>query len=393
MNPTTVLQGALVAGLLVSNLFCARDTRPLDLRVQEALAATLEDKGVRGASAAIILPGGELHRICAGTSHDSVRMEPDMLFATGSITKNMVAALILQLQEEGRLSLDDPLEKWLAPIPHVDGAITIRQLLNHTSGIFMFWENQRLWDDRIAFRDSLFTPDAVLSYLKEPHFAPGKDFRYSNTNYLLLALIATRATHASLSAEFRRRFWEPLHLTSTCLALEEPLPRDRLAHVWGDNFENDGSNRDLTLLPRASHESITYGSSGVFTTAGELALWCHALFHGKVLQPASLAGMLDFTPRSRTSWCEGYGLGVQEFRRSITDGEVAYGHGGGNIGTSAYMAFLPKYDVTITVMINAFHGSCPARMLEDMIEIVVEHLENSRGGNQAWAGTPGAQPG
>jgi D-alanyl-D-alanine carboxypeptidase len=306
-------------------------------------------------------------------------MKPQMLFAFGSITKNMVAALILQLAEERLLSLDDQLCKWLPSYRHVDGTITIRQLFNHTSGIFMFWENEKPWDDLIAYRASLFTPEVVLTYLKEPYFAPGKGFRYSNTNYLLLAIIATTATHSTLSAEFREGFREPLHLRKTYLSMEEHIPQDQLAHVWGDNCQNDGSNRDITFLPRASHESITYGSSCVFTTAEELGLWCSSLFHGKGAKQATLTQMLDFNPQATTSWCDGYGLGVQVFKRRITDGERAYGHGGGNIGTPAYMAYLPEYDVSIAVMINFFHGKCPNRILEDIIEIVTEPLRYNKG--------------
>lgn len=369
----------MLLGLALSGAVrCAHDTRPLDVAVREALANRLEEYGVKGASAAIILPNGQVHRICAGISADTVAMRPDMLFAIGSITKNVVAALMLQLAEEGALSLNDPLHRWLPPFPHVDSTITIRQLLNHTSGLYMFWDNQQIWKDLIAFRDRVFTPEAVLGYLKEPYFAPGKGFRYSNTNYLLLAMIATRAAHSSLAAEFRRCFWAPLQLGNTFLSMEEPIPRDRLAHVWGDNFENDGSNRDITFLPRASHESITYGSSCLFATAEDLALWCRALFQGKVLQESSMVQMLEFNPLSRTSWCEGYGLGVQVFRKRITNGERAWGHGGGNIGTSAYMAWLPDWRVSITVMINSFHGDCPDRMLEDIIEIVTGHLDAAR---------------
>jgi D-alanyl-D-alanine carboxypeptidase len=356
---------------------CSHDTRSFEARVEEALMNRLKEYDVKGASAAIILPDGRVRSLCAGVSADTVTMKPDMLFAIGSITKNMVAALVLQLAEEQLLSLDDPLSRWLPSYPHVDSIITIRQLLNHTSGIYMFWENPKLWEDMLAFRDSLFTPEVVLTYLKKPHFAPGKGFRYSNTNYLLLAMIAVRATHSSLSAEFRRRFWEPLRLGNTYLSMEEPIPQEQLAHVWGDNFQNDGSNRDITFLPRASHESITYGSSGVFTTAGELAQWCHALFHGQVLKKSALDQMLDFNPQATTSWCDGYGLGVQLFKKKITDGERAYGHGGGNIGTSAYMVYLPDRDVSISLMINFFHGKCPDRMLDDIIEIVTEHLAST----------------
>ncbi len=354
---------------------CSRDSRPLDERVKEALNARLQQYDVKGASAAIILPDGSIHRIVAGISHDTVAIHPDMLFAIGSITKNMVAALVLKLVDEGVLTLEDPLHKWVPKFPKVDGNITIRQLLNHTSGIFMFWNNQRLWDDLVVHRDSVFTPEVVLSYLKDPHFAPGQGFRYSNTNYLLLAMIATRATHSTLSTELRKRFWQPLGLKNTYLSMEDDIPQDHLAHVWGDNFENDGSNRDLTYLPRASHESITYGSSGVFTTAGDLAAWCKSLFDGKVLNKSSLGQMINIGQG-------GYGLGIQLFDKRITDGKKVYGHGGGNIGTSAYMACLAEHDVSIALMINFFHGKCPDRMFEDIIEITTDHLSflQQRGG-------------
>ena len=354
---------------------CTSDRRPLDIRLSDAVAERLNQYDVRGASTCAIMPDGSVHNIVAGISHDSVAMRADMLFATGSITKNMVAALVLKLAEGGVLSLDDSLHKWLPPHPKIDSNITIRQLLGHTSGIFMFWENQKLWDDLIKYRDSLFSPEVVLTYLKDPHFPPGTGFRYSNTNYLLLAQIVTRATNSTLSSELRRRFWQPLGLENTYLSLEEQIP-DRLAHVWGDNFEKGSPERDVTYLPRTSHESITYGSSGVFTTAGDLAVWCRSLFTGKVLAKSSLDQMLQINPAAAGSWCDGYGLGVFLIKKSTADGNRAYGHGGGNIGTSAYMVHLPDCDVTIVVMINSFHGKCPDRILEDMIEIVTDYLDH-----------------
>ena len=371
---TQVLRLILLIMVIFGIASCSRDTRPLDVRLRDALTNRLEQYDVKGASAAVMLPDGKVQCIAAGISHDTIAIRPDMLFATGSITKNFVAALILQLAEESLLSLEDPLSKWLPLYSHVDPSITIRQLLNHTSGIYMFWENQKIWDDLIAYRDSVFTPEVVMSYLKAPHFEPGEGFRYSNTNYLLLAMIVTRATHSTLSAELRTRFWEPLGMQDTYLSMEEQIPQVQLAHVWGDNFEKGGIIRDLTYLPRASHESITYGSSGVFTTPSDLAVWCGSLFGGKVLPESSLNEMLEFNRQAAGSWCEGYGLGVFRFKRNITAWKKAYGHGGGNIGTSSYMAYLPDYDVSLVVMINFHHGRCPDRMLKDMVKIVTDYL-------------------
>lgn len=347
---------------------CGRSERPLQARLQAALDEQLRRCGVKGASVAVILPDGTIWQGVSGISHDNVEMTPDMCFAVGSITKNMVAALALQLAEEGKLSLEDPIGRWLPPYPHVNGAITIRQMLNHTSGLFMFWENQKLWEDLIRHRTKTFTPEEVLSYLKEPHFPPGQGYRYSNTNYLLASMIITRATGSTLSAELRKRFWEPLGLHSARLAMEEPYP-EKLAHVWEGDFKNDGSYRDVTNLPRASHDSITYGSAGVFMTAGDLARWTRALFHRKVISSASLGQMQSFTGSGS------HGLGLDRLGWRVAGGVRAVGHGGGNIGTTAYMVYLPDHDVSIAVMINHFGGGCASRIVRETARITARSVK------------------
>ncbi|UCF37623.1 MAG: beta-lactamase family protein, partial [Acidobacteriota bacterium] len=334
----------------------------MEERLQVALDERLRRCEVKGASAAVILPDKTLWRGASGISHEAVRMSPDMSFAIGSITKNVVAALVLQLVEEGKLSLEDPISKWLPPFPHVDGAVTIRQLLNHTSGIFMFWENQQIWDDLIRDRTRVFTPEEVLGYLKEPHFPRGEGYRYSNTNFLLAAMIITRVTGSTLGTEMRNRFWKPLDLDAVSLPLEEPYP-ENLAHVWGDNYDKDGSYRDITFLPRASHDSIGYGSSGLFMTAEGLARWTHALFNGRVIGPESLEQMKG------VGSVDGYGLGLGRLGQGIVGWLSAYGHGGGNIGSSSYMAYLPDQGISLAVMVNHFGGDCAGLMVRDLARI------------------------
>ncbi|HOW66013.1 MAG TPA: serine hydrolase [Candidatus Paceibacterota bacterium] len=353
----------LGAGALwfVTVVTCARPVYPPPDRLQAALDKRVQQYDVKGASAAVLFPDGTIWRGVSGISHPDVKMSPDMAFAIGSITKNMVAALMLQLAEEGELSLEDPIGKWLPSYPHVNPAITIRQMLNHTSGLFMFWDNQALWDDLIRYRTKHFTPEEVLGYLKEPPFRPGESYQYSNTGYLLAAMIITRATGSTLAVEMRKRFWQPLDLRSARLPLEEPYP-ENLAHVWGDNFEKDGSCRDITFLPRVSHDSITYGSAGVFMTAEDLARWTHALFHGKVIGEDSLREMQAFGRGS-------YGLGLGRFGFEVGGGFTALGHGGANIGTGAYMIYLPDYEVSIAVMVNRCFSGCDTRIARDLSRI------------------------
>jgi CubicO group peptidase (beta-lactamase class C family) len=211
--------------------------------------------------------------------------------------------------------------------------------------------------------------------IKEPYFESGEGFRYSNTNYLLLAMIITKATDSTLSSEFRKYFWQPLDINSARLSIEEKIP-DNQAHVFGDNFNNDGSYQDLTFLPRESHESITYGSAGIFMTAEDLALWCHALFEGKILNQQSLDEMLQFVTFMPSGNMTGYGLGVQLFRKKYSNGKKAYGHAGANIGTSAYMVYLPKHHFSVVVMINNMNHQCTEYIIKNLINISLKELND-----------------
>jgi len=306
----------------------------------------------------------------SGFSHDTVPIRKDMLFAIGSVTKNMVAALTLKRAEEGALSLDDPLSKWLPDYPNIDPSITIRQLLNHTSGIYMFWSNQQIWDDLKKDREKRWTPEEVLAYVKEPYFKPGEGFRYSNTNYLLMAMILEKAGGATLSGQFREAFWTPLGIENAFLSLEEDIP-ERQVHVFGDNFNNDGSVMDLTFLPRVSHESITYGSGGLFMTAEGLARWCHALFEGEVLGRKSMDEMLDFVERGLGWKKRGYGLGVERFSKRQSSGAIAIGHTGANIGTSVYMMHLQEQHTSVVVMINSFDHKCSGAITKNLTTAIL----------------------
>ena len=131
---------------LIAALSCTSNI-PFEEKMQNLLDEEIEDYDIRGVSATVIMPNNKIWNGVSGISHETVSIKPDMLFAIGSVTKNVVAALILRLVEENKLSLDDEISKWLNSYKFVDGKITIRQLLNHTSGLYMFWDNQKIWDD------------------------------------------------------------------------------------------------------------------------------------------------------------------------------------------------------------------------------------------------------
>jgi D-alanyl-D-alanine carboxypeptidase len=347
---------------------------PLEMRLQQILDEGIHRSDAPGVSAAIVFPDNTLWTGASGVSHDNVAVLPDMFFGIGSITKNVVAALTLKLVEQGVLSLEDPLSQWLPEHRHVDPQISVRQLLNHTSGLSMFWDNDDLWQALKADRSRRWRPEEVLSYIGEPYFVAGARWRYSNTNYLLLAMILTRATGSTLSAELRRQLWQPLGIEDAYLILEDTLP-DNLAHVYGDDFQFGPRDRDLTFEPRDAHESITWGSSGLFMTAEALARWCQALFSGEVLSQESMDAMLDFVEFRPVANMRAYGLGVQVFEKSFASGELAIGHGGGNIGTATYMVFLPDHRMSIVVMVNAYPTDAVGAMTKELIRTLLRDVE------------------
>jgi len=187
-------------------------------------------------------------------------------------------------------------------------------------------------------------------------------------------MIIENASGSKLSAEFEKHFWQPLDIKNAYLSLEEDIP-DHQAHVHGDNFNDDGSDIDLTFLPRASHESITYGSSGLFMSAEDLARWCHALFEGEVLQAQSMDEMLQLVDIGSGPKKRGYGLGVELFVKRLASGERAIGHSGANIGTTTYMVYLPEHHVSVAVMINAFPNDSAEVITKGLITEVLKELD------------------
>jgi D-alanyl-D-alanine carboxypeptidase len=239
-------------------------------------------------------------------------------FVIGSITKTFVAALMLQLIDEGELALDDQVADHL-PETALKHAVTIGQLLGHTSGIADVY-GPALRQALEANPDVMLTAEELLTYVDEPWSFPGMTFTYSNTNYLLLGLIAERLTGATLEDEIVRRFIGPLDLSSTRI-------------LWHPGHET-------TPLLQPSWASAFRASGSMSSTAADLVRWGEALYGGGLLSPASLELMLSFGPH-------GYGLGAQEL---ILDGRQAVGHTGLLGEDTALLLWLPQERVCLAIM-------------------------------------------
>jgi D-alanyl-D-alanine carboxypeptidase len=363
----------IIYGLLFTS--CSTfENNSLDQKLQRVLDNGIKKYNARGVSAAIVFDTDSLWVGTSGISHDTVSMNPDMLFSIGSVTKNFVAALTLKLAENGTLSLEDSLSKWLPVYPYIDSNITIRQLLNHTSGIYNFFNNDDIWDALKKDRNRIWTSEEVLEYIKDPNFLPGEGWQYSNTNYVLMTMIIEKATGSSLSFQLKKNLWDPLNLHNYYLWLADSIP-DNQAHIFGDDIMFGSSKSDVTFLPRASHESIIYGSGGIVTTAEDLAKWCYALFEGNLLSEESMDEMLDFVDFDPQHNMKAYGLGLQLLTDVvIPNGKKGVGHGGASIGTETYMIYLPEYSLSVVVMVNEF----PSNSIEFFAKELINEILKSK---------------
>jgi D-alanyl-D-alanine carboxypeptidase len=315
--------------------------------LQRVLDQARSDFNIVGVSAAVAVKGQLVWTGVSGNSFPGTPITPDMHFDIGSAAKNFVAALVLKLSEEGLLSLEDPISRWLPSYNYVDGRLTIRQLLNHTSGIYNVTTNQFFWDAVFRYPTRRWRPEEVLSYIGPPDFPPGASWNYSNTNYTLLGMIAQKAAGSSLSAALRRRFLDPLGLTNTFLEAEEAIP-GTIAHAWFD-MNGDGRYEDISNIDRSSQTSAAWGAGGMVSTGADVARWACALFEGKVLNADSLSRMLSFRAISLHGPVLGYGLGT--LRALISDREF-WGHSGNIIGYTAIMLYAPTERFAVAFIVN-----------------------------------------
>ncbi|MGW2719098.1 serine hydrolase domain-containing protein [Streptomyces sp. NPDC001492] len=263
-------------------------------------------------------------------------------YRVGSITKTFVSTVLLQLEAEGRLSLDDSVDKWLPGAVRGHGhdgrAITLRRLLNHTSGIFNYTADAEfgrtyfLKDGFFKHRYDRKSPADLLAIAMshKPDFAPGTSWKYSNTNYLLAAMVIEKATGRPYGEEIRDRIIGPLHLTGTSVPgtrVTVPQPSSRAYSKLADS--TTGPTYDVTTL----NPAIAYGSGEMISDSADLIRFYSALLTGRLLPPHQLKEMKTTVKQSAGSK-GGYGLGIADVPLSCNGRELhVWGHDGGIHGS------------------------------------------------------------
>ncbi len=345
-----LLLPACIAFLSTTNTAAQTVPPKLDAMLTRALDSVRKVLTVKSLSGSVQLPNGAVWASASGISSNNPfePITPAHAYCIGSVTKTITGACILQLVDEGKLKLEDKVQSWLGALPFVDSSITIRQLLNHQSGLYDVITDKDYQKVSQSKPDSSWSlSNLIRDYMKAPLFAPGTGWSYCNTNYALLGLIIEKATGKTYYEEFRRRFFTPLNLNSLSLPPYDSKP-SKLAHPWidlnGDGFTDDFHN---TFSKWRSFHTSTGPIGGYFSNAADISVWIKAFMSGKLHTPAT---MLEARKTVNTTFGNGTrcGLGLNERK---LQGLTAIGHGG-DIVYSAASYYFPAKDISITVLNN-----------------------------------------
>jgi D-alanyl-D-alanine carboxypeptidase len=324
----------------------------------DALLAAVVDSGVPGIALAVERAGELVFSGAAGVARveDQTPVQPTDRFRIYSITKTFVATLVLQLVDDGLVSLDDTVASVLddpavAKIPNVDTA-TVRQLLNHTSGIYDYLDQA----DTPFYDDAFFAPDAdwsrvwtlpeLLAYADaanhDPYFAPGESGHYSNTGYLLLGMIVEQATGNTFADELGARILTPLSLKDTSFEMGKTLPDDVV-----DGYQLiDGELVNVTAV------NLTWSWSGgaMVSTTADLQRFAQAVFTGELMSQAAFDERFTFHA-DPSQGVEGFEWGMGILHVPTQVGVVVGNEGDGGGGTS-HMYHHADGDITVTTLAN-----------------------------------------
>jgi D-alanyl-D-alanine carboxypeptidase len=310
-------------------------------------------------------------------------MRPHLNYRAGSVTKPMVATVVLQLVGEGRLSLSDTVERWLPGILPYGGQVTLRHLLTMTSGVPEYLRGPVVADVFAAGRFRSWAPHELVALVaaRPPTFPPGTGSEYSNTNYVLAGMIVEAVTGRSLGTELTRRVFRPLRLSDTSFPVDNPTVAGRAARGYSLPVDpqqgpvEGGPLVDITRL----NPSFAWGAGNVVSDLDDLTRFLGALLAGRLLPPALLAEMTTGVDTGEPGVT--YGLGLQLIETPC--GRVV-GHDGSIPGYHTMVLATEDGRARFAVVVNQYFFGRP--LFQTFNEVVVALMGRLFPGCAATAG-------
>ncbi|HMQ33285.1 MAG TPA: serine hydrolase domain-containing protein [Chloroflexaceae bacterium] len=340
--------------------------------LERALAGVSRNQSVPGVAVAVSVPGYQTWHGTRGLAdrRQGAPVEPAHRFRIGSLSKLFVATVAMQLVEEGTLDLNAPIGMWMPGVVPAADRMSLRQVMNHTSGLNDYLDNPFM---RRVLQNPrrVWAPTELVAVAVErgPYFQPGARgrWRYSNTDYVLLGMLIEKVTGNSLAEEVHQRVIDRLGLRNTFV-----VPDDR---VTGPLMRGYAGNGDWTDL----HPSFAWGAGNIVSTVDDLTVFGQALFEGRLMSRRSLASMLTFVDAGSSFGLRGleYGLGVMRYRMPVGRGHsasatLALGHIGGIGGYRAALWYLPESKITIVAGFNEANVD-PAPLPNEVLRAILDH--------------------
>jgi D-alanyl-D-alanine carboxypeptidase len=354
-----------------------KNYKVLKEKLQTKLVEWHKNAKFSGATVGITLENGESIGLAVGFS-DRVKktpMKPDDLMLAGSVGKTYVSAVALQLIKKGQINLDDRVEKylgdekWFSRLPNAED-ITIRQLMNHTSGLVRYEFNDKFIKDMLADKDKVWKPRELVAYLldtKAP-FEAGKGWDYSDTNYIVLGIIIEKVTGKTYYSLAEKNVLKPLKLKHTKPQTSRQI-KGLIQGYAGEGNPFGGEDEVIQNGKFIFNPQWEWTGGGMVTTSGDLSRWAKFIYEGRAFSKDMLAEMLKGVDSPQLGRDAKYGLGV--IIRPTPKG-ITYGHSGFFPGYFTDMMYFPKEKIAIAVQVNS---SVPRDIGKPLSRVIVEMFE------------------
>lgn len=375
---TKTLFAAFVLALTLS-IGAFAQTDKLKAELQSKLDEWHKAGKFPGATLGVVMANGESFGLAVGYSDRDAKtpMKAEDRMLAGSTGKTFAGALAFQLVADGKLSFDDKIEKylgkepWFSRLPNAKD-VTVRMLLNHTSGLVRYEFKKEFTDFLTANPMKVWTPEERLAYLfdaKAP-FEAGKGWDYSDTNYIVLGMIIERITGKKFYDEARKRFIKKLRLNGT-VAQEGPVIKGVIQGYAGAANPFGGKDAMIENGKFVVNPQLEWTGGGWASTSQDLARWAKMYFEGKAFEPKLLPQVLDGV-EAKLGPNVKYGLCVII---RPTQAGTTYGHSGFFPGYVTDMMYFPDKKIAVAVQVNTsvqgvFGGKSPARLLVETAELV-----------------------
>lgn len=383
INRTRKLTLALVVCLLSTVVVCGQTAVANTTALKTALQLKLDEwhntSSFPGATLGVVLENGESFGLAVGVSDRDTRtaMRPTDRMPAGSVGKTFAAATALQLIKEGKIGLDDKIEKylgrepWFARLPNAKD-ITIRQLMNHTSGLVRYEFKEQFTKDLTANPEKIWKPAELVAYLfdEKPKFEAGKGWDYSDTNYIVLGMIIEKVTGKKFYYEANKRLLKPLKLTGT-IPQDGPRLKGVVQGYAGPNNRFGGTDTMIANGRFVINPQFEWTGGGYASTAQDLARWAKMLYEGKAFSPDFLPQVVDGISAPMLGRETKYGLGVIIRKAPVG---TSYGHSGFFPGYMTDMMYFPDHKVAVAIQVNTSVsrnlGKPLNRVLTEVMEVI-----------------------